>query len=82
MSESKMKKQVVDLSSAIYQAMNELGIPQPGYPAPVANAYNILWQAVGCPTKYAPDVASAASAEPDSGLESVPAVESDTQPRG
>ncbi len=33
-------------------------------------------------TKYAPDVASAASAEPDSGLESVPAVESDTQPRG
>ena len=33
-------------------------------------------------TKYAPDVASAASAEPNSGLESVPAVESDTQPRG
>ncbi len=33
-------------------------------------------------TKYAPDVASATSAEPDSGLESVPAVESDTQPRG
>ncbi len=33
-------------------------------------------------TKYAPDVASAASAEPDSGLEGVPAVESDTQPRG
>ena len=33
-------------------------------------------------TKYAPDVASAASAEPDSGLESVHAVESDTQPRG
>lgn len=35
-----------------------------------------------CPTKYAPDVASAASAEPLSGLESVSAVESDTQPRG
>ena len=33
-------------------------------------------------TKYAPDVASATSAEPLSGLESVPAVESDTQPRG
>lgn len=33
-------------------------------------------------TKYAPDVAEATSAEPDSGLESVPAVESDTQPRG
>lgn len=33
-------------------------------------------------TKYAPDVASVPSAEPDSGLESVPAVESDTQPRG
>ena len=34
------------------------------------------------PTKYAPDVASATSAEPLSGLESVPAVEYDTQPRG
>ena len=34
------------------------------------------------PTKYAPDAASAASAEPDSGSESVSAVESDTQPRG
>lgn len=33
------------------------------------------------PTKYVPDVASAASAEPLYGLESVPAVESDTQPR-
>jgi len=33
-------------------------------------------------TKYAPDAASATSAEPDSGLESVPVVESDTQPRG
>lgn len=33
-------------------------------------------------TKYAPDVASAASAEPLSGLESVPAVEPGTQPRG
>ena len=32
-------------------------------------------------TKYALDGASAPSAEPDSGLESVPAVESDTQPR-
>ncbi len=32
-------------------------------------------------TKYAPDVSSATSAEPLSGLESVPAVESDTQPR-
>lgn len=46
------------------------------------------WRCVGlghakcpaiCMTKYAPDVASAESAEPDSGLESVPAVESDTQ---
>jgi hypothetical protein len=34
------------------------------------------------PTKYAPDVAPVTSAEPDSGLESVPAVEFDTQPRG
>ena len=33
-------------------------------------------------TKYAPDVAPVTSAEPLSGLESVPAVESDTQPRG
>ena len=39
-------------------------------------------QIVICSTKYAPDVASATSAEPDSGLESVPAVEFDTQPRG
>ena len=34
------------------------------------------------PTKYAPDVAPVTSAEPDSGLESVPAVEAGTQPRG
>lgn len=33
-------------------------------------------------TKYAPDVAPVTSAEPDSGLESVPAVAPDTQPRG
>ena len=33
-------------------------------------------------TKYTPDVAEATSAEPGSGLESVSAVESDTQPRG
>jgi hypothetical protein len=48
-----------------------------------------LWDDVDCPaclklrpTKYAPDVASATSADPLSGLESVPAVEFDTQPRG
>jgi len=34
------------------------------------------------PKKYAPGVTTVASAEPDSGLESVPAVESNTQPRG
>ncbi len=33
-------------------------------------------------TKYAPDVAPVTSAKPDSSSESVPAVESDTQPRG
>ena len=42
----------------------------------------LLYMRVAHLTKYAPDVASATSAEPDSGLESVPAVESDTQPRG
>ena len=33
-------------------------------------------------TKYAPDVASATSVKPDSSPSIVPAVESDTQPRG
>jgi hypothetical protein len=42
---------------------------------PFTNTVSIL-------TKYAPDVAPVTSAEPLSGLESVPAVESDTQPRG
>jgi len=34
------------------------------------------------PTKYAPDVAPVTSADPDSSSGIVPAVESDTQPRG
>ncbi len=28
--------------TAIREAMNELGVPQPSYPAPVANAYKLL----------------------------------------
>jgi len=48
-----------------------------GDQSPLSNSY-----AYRNPTKYAPDVAPVTSAEPLSGLESVPAVESDTQPRG
>lgn len=36
-------KQVVD---GIRSALNELGVPQPGYPAPVANAVKILTEAL------------------------------------
>ena len=42
---------------------------------PFTNTVSIL-------TKYAPDVSPVTYAEPHSGLESVSAVESDTQPRG
>lgn len=47
-----------ELKDALIRASNELGIPQPGYPAPVANAANILKAAL----------AKADSAEP--GLDS------------
>ena len=33
---------VGELLEAIDKALHELGVPQPGYPAPVANAYDIL----------------------------------------
>lgn len=33
------------LHKAIRAAMNELGVPQPGYPQPVANAYDHLHRA-------------------------------------
>jgi hypothetical protein len=32
--------------NAIREAINELGVPQPEYPAPVANAYEILNKAI------------------------------------
>lgn len=38
---------VEELRSAMRRAANELGVPQPGYPAPVANAANILRAALG-----------------------------------
>jgi hypothetical protein len=34
------------LHDAIVRAMAELGVPEPGYPAPVANAYQILSEAL------------------------------------
>lgn len=33
------------MRAAIVAAMNELGVPGDGYPAPVTNAYDILWRA-------------------------------------
>lgn len=39
---------------AIRNAMNELGVPQPGYLAPVANAYNILNDALRAALTAAP----------------------------
>ena len=32
----------MNLDELIQAAMNEIGVPQPGYPAPVANAYEHL----------------------------------------
>ena len=39
----------MDLRHAIEMALNELGVPQPGYPQPVANAVEILQTAIGRP---------------------------------
>lgn len=33
------------MRAAIVAAMDELGVPGEGYPAPVTNAYDILWRA-------------------------------------
>lgn len=41
-----MKLVVNTLRAAIYRALNELGVPGDGYPAPVANAHRILSEAV------------------------------------
>lgn len=38
--------ELVILKDTMRKAMNELGVPQPGYIAPVANAYNILNEAL------------------------------------
>jgi hypothetical protein len=40
-------KMVEEKDRAIREAMNNLGVPQPGYPAPVAVAYDILEKALG-----------------------------------
>ncbi len=47
-----------EIKDALKRASNELGVPQPGYPAPVANAANIL--------KYALDKAKKAETSLDS----------------
>ena len=39
--------EVEELKAAARDAMNELGVPIPGYVQPVANAYNILNKALG-----------------------------------
>jgi hypothetical protein len=36
-----------DYRKALQDIMNELGVPQPGYAAPVANAYDIAKKALG-----------------------------------
>ena len=36
-----------DLREAVRQAMNNIGVPQSGYPAPVAEAYSLLKLFVG-----------------------------------
>jgi hypothetical protein len=38
-------KRVAELERALRQIMNELGVPNSGYPAPVANAYEIAERA-------------------------------------
>jgi len=40
-------ERVAELEDAIAAAMNELGIPQDDYPAPVANAYEVLRVVLG-----------------------------------
>lgn len=40
---SQAKDEIIEtLLAALDQAKKELGVPQPGYPAPVANAYEVL----------------------------------------
>jgi len=36
------EEKILRLERAIRKALDELGVPQPGYPAPVANAHAIL----------------------------------------
>jgi hypothetical protein len=36
----------MELRAAIQRALNELGVPGENYPAPVANAYDILTEAL------------------------------------
>lgn len=39
---SQSEAREAELSNRIENALNEIGVPQPGYPQPVANAYEIL----------------------------------------
>lgn len=40
------RMQIEVLRSGIRRALDEIGVPQPGYPAPVANAHRILTEAL------------------------------------
>lgn len=37
---------------ALAEIMRELGVPDASYPAPVRNAYEIAWQALGEPVSF------------------------------
>ena len=43
------------LLEALRRIMNELGVPQPGYPQPVANAYEIAEEAIAAAIAAATD---------------------------
>lgn len=40
--EKSLQSRLAKARDAMRNAMNEIGVPQPGYPAPVGNAYDIL----------------------------------------
>ena len=42
----RLRQQLAEARNAAQRALNELGVPQPGYPQPVANAVEILTSAL------------------------------------
>ena len=44
--EVELEARVRELEDGIREAMNNLGVPQPGYPAPIAEAHRILLYAL------------------------------------